>query len=197
MTDNRKVYLKSIVCLGGNDPDFRSVLSPMEARRMGRLLKRAVWISKEALGQAGIEIPDAIITATDYGCIVNSVEFLKAALALDDTPMRPIHFMQSTHNTISSVIAVYLHCHGYNTTYSHRGSSLESALLDAWMQIRSGEIETALVGWFDEEEPLCAESLRSIGITLEDRAVSMVLSSDGNGAVREIAPPFNSSDYVF
>ena len=111
--------------------------------------------------------------------------------------MRPIHFMQSTHNTISSVIGVYLNCHGYNTTYSHRGSSLESALLDAWMQIRTGEIETALVGWFDEEEPLYAESLRSFGITLEDRAVAMVLSANGTGAIREITPPFNSGDYVF
>ena len=196
MSGNRKVYLKSIVRLDSTDPDFRSLLSPMEARRMGRLLKRAVWTSREALRQAGIEKPDAIITATDYGCMVNSVEFLKAVLGTDDTPMRPIHFMQSTHNTISSVIGVYLGCHGYNTTYSHKGSSLESALLDAWMQIRSGAIESALVGWFDEYEPVFAESLLSRGITLEDRAVSMVLSSSDKDAVREVAPPFNSNDYV-
>ena len=31
------------------DPDFREVISPLEARRMGRLLKRALWCSAKAL----------------------------------------------------------------------------------------------------------------------------------------------------
>ena len=80
MTNDKKVFLNSLVCLGKDDPDFRSVLSPMEARRMGRLLKRAIWTSKEALRQAGIETPGAIITATDFGCVTNSVDFLTTHL---------------------------------------------------------------------------------------------------------------------
>lgn len=187
MTGHNKVYLQSIVSLGPSDPDFRTILSPLEARRMGRLLKRALWTSQEALEQAGLTVPDAIITATDYGCVENSVEFLKATLEPDDLPMRPVHFMQSTHNTIGSMIGIHLHCHGYNTTYSHRGNSLETALMDAWMQISSGEISTALVGWFDEGIP---------GFSPEDRAVSMVLTDSEDTSLRELVPPFNSKDYV-
>lgn len=187
MTGPKKVYLKSIVRLGPSDPDFRTILSPLEARRMGRLLKRALWTSRKALEQAGLTVPDAIITATDYGCVENSVEFLKATLATDDLPMRPVHFMQSTHNTIGSVIGIHLNCHGYNTTYSHRGNSLETALMDAWMQISSGEISSALVGWFDEGIP---------GFAPEDRAISMVLTDSEEAYLCELIPPFNSKDYV-
>ena len=49
---NKPVYILSRVQLGPEDPDFRSVLTPMEARRLGRLLKRAVWTSRTALEQA-------------------------------------------------------------------------------------------------------------------------------------------------
>ena len=46
---SREVYIRAVVKLGAEDPDFREVISPLEARRMGRLLKRAVWCSSKAL----------------------------------------------------------------------------------------------------------------------------------------------------
>ena len=47
----RKVYLHARYELkpGDPEPDFRSLFSVMEARRMGRLLKQAVWTASEAL----------------------------------------------------------------------------------------------------------------------------------------------------
>lgn len=192
----RKVYLRSLVRLGDADPDFKGILTPIEARRMGRLLKRALWTSLEALREAGLETPDAIITATDYGCIENSVEFLEAVCGEDDAPMRPVHFMQSTHNTIGSLIGIRLRCHGYNATYSHRGNSLESALLDAWTQLSLGDIDTALVGWYDETSPRLSEMLARLGIVPCDRSLALVLTADPAEALREIQPPFNASDYA-
>ena len=70
---------------------------------MGRLLKRAVWTSAEALKEAGIAVPEAVVIGTDFGCIENSESFLKALKGLEDAPLRPTHFMQSTHNTIASL----------------------------------------------------------------------------------------------
>ncbi len=169
----RKVFVKAVIRLGSEDPDFRSVLSPLESRRMGRLLKRAVWTSMEALKRAGIDMPDAVITATDWGCISNSEAFLDALKAAD--ALRPVHFMQSTHNTISSAIAIRLGCHGYNATYSQRGSSFRDALEDAAIQIRLGDIDTALVGWFDEKTARLEES----ECQCSDTAISVVLSSKG------------------
>lgn len=175
----RKVYLisKSSLRSGEAEPDYRLLFSPLEARRMGALLKRAVWTSTEALKQAGIEVPDAIITATDFGCIANSEEFLKAMKGLIDAPMKPTHFMQSTHNTISSLLAIRFKCHGYNATYSHRSASLESALMDAYMQIALGDIDNALVGWFDEKTQDLDAAFPGVVV---DRAVSIVLCSKGS-----------------
>ncbi len=167
---NRPVYLKSLVNLGADDPDFRQLFSPLEARRMGRLLKRAVWTSKQALDAAALPMPDAIVTGTDLGSILESDRYLGALKSGGAETPRPTNFMQSTHNTIGSLIAIRLGCHGYNATYSHTGNSLCSAFQDAWMQIALGDVETALVGWFDEAfAPAGAR----------DHAVSMVLSASG------------------
>jgi 3-oxoacyl-(acyl-carrier-protein) synthase len=186
----RKVYLHARCELhsGDPEPDYRSLFSVLEARRMGRLLKRAVWTSTQALQQAGIGVPDAVIIGTDFGCIENSESFLKALKGIDDAPLRPTHFMQSTHNTISSLIAIRLGAHGYNATYSHCGRSFESALQDAWTQIALGDIDNALVGWFDELTPLLSDSLVRQGIEPKEHALAVVLSANPEGAVSEITP---------
>lgn len=162
----RDVKILSIVSLGAEDPDFREVVSPIEGRRMGRILKRALWCSVKALEKAGIEKPDAIITATDYGCMENSEHFMEER--------RPVHFMNSTHNTMGSVVAIKLGCHGYNTTYSHAGRSFLSALEDAYMQIGLGDIDTALVGWYDERTP----KMDASGLPGHERAIAVVLCSN-------------------
>ncbi len=168
----RPAYIKAIVNLGHEDPDFREILSPLESRRMGRLLKRAVWCSQKALERAGLSVPDAIITATDYGCMENSEAFLSGVLELEGASMRPVHFMQSTHNTIGSVVAIRLGCHGYNVTYSHAGASFLSALEDAFVQIGLGDIDTALVGWYDER----TAAMDATGFPGYERAIAVVLS---------------------
>ena len=170
----KPVYIRSVASLGADDPDFRQLFSPLEARRMGRLLKRAVWTSRKALEAAALEMPDAIVTGTDYGSMIQSEAFLGALKQGGDATPRPTNFMQSTHNTIGSLIAIQLGCHGYNATYSHKGNSFRSALQDAWMQISLGEADTALVGWFDEAFP-------QVGSV--DRAVSLVLSASADGAL--------------
>ena len=169
----RQVKILSIVSLGAEDPDFREVVSPMEARRMGRLLKRAVWTSAKALEKAGLQMPDAIIAATDYGCMENTESFIAGVLEIGDAAMRPTHFMQSTHNTIGSLVAIRLGCHGYNATYAHTGRSFLSALEDAIMQIGLGDIDTALVGWWDERTP----NMEASGLPGGERAVAVVLSA--------------------
>lgn len=186
----RPVYIHSVVCLDQTDPSFGTLLSPLEARRMGRLLKRALWCATKALEEASCPMPDAIVTATDYGCIANSEAFL-GALKAGDIP-RPVHFMQSTHNTIGSLLAIRLGCHGYNATYSHRGASWRSALADAWMQIALGDVETALAGWFDEATP----ALQEMDPAVTDRAVAVVLSANPDGAKELMENPLNSERLI-
>lgn len=136
------------------EPNTKGLIMPSEARRMSKILKRTVSTSITALNKSGIKQPDAIITGSGMGCMENSEKFLIDLCNLGETCMKPSLFMQSTHNTISSLIAIILKCHGYNNTYSHKGISFESALFDAWLQIRTGIIRNALVGAHDEVTPM-------------------------------------------
>lgn len=192
----RKVYVKSFarISLLQEDPDYGRLFSVLEARRMSRLMKRAIAVSRQALDQAGVAVPEGIITATGLGCIENTEHFLKSLTGLSEAPLRPTHFMQSTHNTIGSLIAIRLGCHGYNATYSHGTVSFESALLDAFVQLRLGMLENVLAGAFEEMTPDFAAMLAKTGRTavrvgdrLSETAVSLLLSNEPGGALCELA----------
>ncbi len=135
------------------EPDTKGLIVPAEARRMSKILKRTVCTALTALNDSSVTQPDAIITGTGMGCMENSEKFLIDMSRFGENCLKPTLFMQSTHNTISSLIAIILKNHGYNNTYSHKGISFESALLDAWIQINAGMIDSALVGAHDEITP--------------------------------------------
>lgn len=145
------------------DPDYKPFISPAEARRMGHLLKRAVAVSLDTLRKGNCEMPDAIITGSGLGCVENTEKFLNALIDNKEQFLPPTPFMQSTHNTISSQIALKLQCHGYNSTYSHRGTSFDSALQDAFMQFQLNRIDTALIGGYDEMTPSYFNMLGKLG----------------------------------
>ena len=132
------------------DPDFTGHFPPLAARRMCVLLKRAVMMSRLTLRAAATEMPDAIISGTGLGCIENTEKFLHSIMENDEQFLQPTSFMQSTHNVLSSTVAIDLKCHGYNNTFVHRGASFENALFDAFMQFEQKRIRTALVGGYDE-----------------------------------------------
>jgi 3-oxoacyl-(acyl-carrier-protein) synthase len=132
------------------DPDFKTYLSPLASRRMCSLLKRAIILSRLTLKDAGVETPDAIISGTGLGCIENTEKFLMSITQNDEKFLQPTYFMQSTHNILSSTIAIELQCHGYNNTFVHRGTSFENALLDAMLQFEHKKVETSLLGGYEE-----------------------------------------------
>ncbi|MBO7050967.1 MAG: beta-ketoacyl synthase chain length factor [Bacteroidaceae bacterium] len=169
------------------DPDFKQFISAGDARRMGKLLKRALATSLSALQESGIDNPDAIITGTGFGSIENTELFLDALVREGEQLLKPTQFMQSTHNTASSLIGIHTKCHGYNSTYSQKGFSFDSALYDAWMQFRIGRIKSALVGGHDEMSPVFSGFVRKAGHVKEgeicsEAAVSVLLAENGDNA---------------
>ncbi len=164
------------------DPSFKEYVSPIEARRMGRILKRALATSKEALKAASCDTVDAIMTGTGFGCIENTEFFLDALSNEGEQLLKPTYFMQSTHNTISSLVAIQTKNYNYNATYAHKGISFESALHDAWLQFRLGKINSALVGCHDEMTETFHSIMKKGGVMGQNDehcgevAVSVVLS---------------------
>ena len=168
--------------LRSQDPDFKQFLNPMQARRMGLILKRAIAVSLTALKDAGIECPDAIFTGTGLGCMENTENFLSAMCRDGEEMLPPTYFMISTHNTISSAVAILLRCHGQNCTYSQKDISFESALLDAFLQLQVGGVSNTLVGAHDETTPDTYRLLKGAGyfddtITATEASSAFVLSA--------------------
>ena len=144
---------------------IRDYVKPLEARRMGKLMKASLLSSLKALEQAGVTCPDAIITGTALGCWENSEALLMQLEEEGEVMLKPTNFMQSTHNTISSNIAIRLGCHGYNVTYTQCDRSLEWALRDARLLLQSGRYKTVLVGCHDETTPLYRSLMERLGVT--------------------------------
>ena len=84
------------------DPDFKQFISAGDARRMGKLLKRALATSLSALQEGGIENPDAIITGTGFGSIENTELFLDALVREGEQLLKPTQFMQSKSATATT-----------------------------------------------------------------------------------------------
>ncbi|RXR31577.1 3-oxoacyl-ACP synthase [Flavobacterium piscinae] len=131
-------------------PSYVEVISPSFIRRMAKGVKMGIFTSTQALKEANLAMPDAIITGTGLGCLEDSEKFLKAILDNNEQFLTPTSFIQSTHNTVAGQIALGLQCKGYNFTYVNGAVSLETALLDAKLQIETEEAHSVLVGGIDE-----------------------------------------------
>jgi hypothetical protein len=92
---------------------------------------------------------DAVITATGLGCLSDTEKFMNALIDNEERLLNPTPFIQSTPNTIGGQIALLCQIYAYNVTYTHRGLSFETALIDAMMRINEGD-GNVLVGAMDE-----------------------------------------------
>ena len=165
LVEGAKINVLSQVEITSEDQlaEIRDYVKPMEARRMGKIMKSSLLSSLKALREAGIEQPDAIITGTALGCLENSELLLRQMVDEGETMLKPTYFMQSTHNTISSNIAIRLGCHGYNITYTQDQASFDWAMRDAELLLTSGKCKTVLVGCHDESTPLYRQLMQRLG----------------------------------
>tara|TARA_R100000935_G_scaffold38680_1_gene59915 strand:+ start:9848 stop:10864 length:1017 start_codon:yes stop_codon:yes gene_type:complete len=167
----KPIYIHSAVCITAQDnfedgimvplntsegkvqakhPEYRDFIPPAAARRMAPAVKMGVAAASKALQKANVEQPDAIITGSGMGCMLDTEKFLNALIENKEEFLTPTAFIQSTHNTVGGQIALGLHCKAYNNTYVHGSLSFESALFDAQLALQEGSATTVLVGCVDE-----------------------------------------------
>lgn len=147
--------LKNPLELTGNrytcaEPDYTQLIEPKLIRRMSRIIRMGVATAMDALKQANLQDPAAILTGTAYGCLEDTGIFLKRMVENGEEMLTPTAFIQSTHNTVGAQVALLLKCHAYNNTYVQRAHSFESALLDAWLMLQEDARARILVGAADE-----------------------------------------------
>lgn len=132
------------------EPDYTGYLSPLALRRMSRMLKNGLTCALMCVKESGVTSPDAIITATGYGCIEDTVSFLSKVTHENRQALNPTPFIQSTHNAVAGVIALHLKCNSYNNTFTQRGFSFESALVEALLLLEDQNTNNVLIGGMDE-----------------------------------------------
>ena len=160
-----------------DDADLAQYVSPAEARRMTPQMRRIVAAAKRAREEAQIELPDAIVCATQWGCMLQSMRFLQEMIERDEQQLKPTPFIQSTHNTIASLIAILTGNHGYNSTYSQGKQSLRCALSDVETQMSLELINNALVLEFDEQVEAWDNVLQLIHDHTDNIAKAYVLTA--------------------
>ena len=136
-----------IPCL---EPDYKTLLNPRRLRRMSRVIRMGMYAAKLCLAESEVEMPDAILVGTGLGCLEDTEKFLEVIYESEEGLVTPTQFIQSTHNTVSSAIALMLKCYNYNFTYVHRGFSFESTILDALLRVEEQGSGNVLIGGIDE-----------------------------------------------
>jgi len=132
------------------EPDYVQWLDARQLRRMSRVLKMGATAAFMALKEAGLSKPDAIITGTGYGCLDDTGIFLSKLIENNEQALNPTPFIQSTHNTIGSQIALLQQCQGYNNTFVQGAFSFENAVLDAMLLLGEAPEQHVLIGGVDE-----------------------------------------------
>jgi 3-oxoacyl-[acyl-carrier-protein] synthase II len=140
------------------EPEYRSMINPVQLRRMPRILKMGLAAAQLCVNRSGGIQPDGIIAGTGLGCLGNLEKFLKEVLDTHEHVTSVLDFINSTHNAVASGIAMLLKNHNYNATYCHRAFSFESALLDAMLLIEENNAAHVLAGGIDE----CTDDLMQI-----------------------------------
>ncbi len=152
---HKRLYISDASYICSDEPDYKEVITDANLRRrMGRLLKMAVWCGLKSLDGVPSERVAGIITSTGAGFMKDTISFGSSIFDREETLLNPSPFMQSTFNTASGYIALIRIIHAYNTTYVQRADGFAASLVDAAMLLDdAGKGEVALVGAFDEVTP--------------------------------------------
>ena len=152
---HKHLYISDASYISSDEPDYKEVITDANSRRrMGRLLKMAVWCGLKSLDGVPSERVAGIITSTGAGFMKDTISFGSSIFDREETLLNPSPFMQSTFNTASGYIALIRKIHAYNTTYVQQADGFAASLVDAAMLLDdAGEGNVALVGAFDEVTP--------------------------------------------
>lgn len=152
---HKHLYISGTSYISADEPDYKEVITDANSRRrMGRLLKMAVWCGLKSLDGVPSERVAGIITSTGAGFMKDTISFGSSIFDREETLLNPSPFMQSTFNTASGYIALIRKIHAYNTTYVQQADGFAASVIDAAMLLDDAcEGNVALVGALDEVTP--------------------------------------------
>lgn len=180
------LYTTGAARIGGklpvSEPDYTQYIPKNKLRRMDRLTRLGLHATHTALEEAGISTIDGVIMGVGQTSSSNMDGMLRKMIVQNEGLTNPTSFMNSLLSTATGQIALQLSCGGYTTTHSQRGFSVESALLDASLQLGAQPEMNVVVGGLD----VVHDSYQQLSATyghLTSNQVQDVERSVGEGAV--------------
>ncbi|HPE77575.1 MAG TPA: beta-ketoacyl synthase chain length factor [Draconibacterium sp.] len=165
------------------EPIYKEYLPPAMLRRMSRIVKFSLVSAFDCLAQLRDFSPEVIITASSYGCIDDTGVFLLQMHENEERLLNPTAFIRSTHNAVGGQIALIKNLHVTNLTHSQKQASFETALIDGMLMLETGEVETALIGGFDEQTELSINLHKQIGCLSEAQITKEALLTGMNKTI--------------
>src|SRR5690606_2818823 len=170
-------------CLRIIEPNYKEYLPPAMLRRMSRIVKFSLVSAFDCLAQLQDFSPEVIITASSFGCIDDTGVFLLQMHENEERLLNPTAFIRSTHNAVGGQIALLKNLHVANLTHSQKQASFETALIDGILMLEDGEVETALIGGFDEQTELSINLHKQIGCLSEMQITREALLTGKNKTI--------------
>jgi 3-oxoacyl-[acyl-carrier-protein] synthase II len=169
--------------LSCQEPVYEEWIDARQLRRMSRIIRMGVTTGMMALREAQVPIPGGIVMGTGYGCLEDTGSFMTKMVTLREEALNPTPFIQSTHNTIGSQLALLLGCQAYNQTFTQGAFSFEHALLDALLQVKEDPSRTLLAGGADEITDVSHALWKRFGVFREDGMRSLAMYKEGRGVL--------------
>lgn len=169
--------------LSCQEPVYEDWIDPRPLRRMSRVIRLGVTAGMMALREAQVSMPGGIVMGTGYGCMEDTGSFMTKMVTLREDALNPTPFIQSTHNTIGSQLALLLGCQAYNQTFTQGAFSFEHALLDAVLHVKEDPSRTLLAGGVDEITDISHALWKRFGVFREDGVRSLAMFKKGSGVL--------------
>lgn len=155
--DLRLLTLGQVEHLLGNqykalEPPYKKLIPLNLLRRMDKAVRMGVGAGMTLIKQAEKEEQEieGIIIGSANGSIDKSMKFLHQMVDYEEGTLTPSDFIQSTSNSIAGTLALLGEVKGYNNTHVNGGLAFESAVLDAFLQFETTEVERIILGGVDE-----------------------------------------------
>lgn len=173
---------------------YPELISPRATRRLSKAVKMGVISGLAAIGDSKV---DSIITCTGLGCLDDTEKFLKPIIEDESVIMSPTSFIQSTHNTVGGQLAILKGIKGYNMTYTQRGMSFFSGLVDAQLL----DSENILCGTFDEQIDISLELLPQLKcsrseLPLGEGSSFFLFTKEGEVSIENIEVLSNDTELI-
>ncbi len=133
-------------------PDLKPLIAerlPQRIRRIDRYIELCIAGGLHCVGERRLPTDTGIYVATRCGAVSTSSRSMDSINREGDMP-KPLHFVNTLGNSACFYLTRLLGTTGNGAVLSREMIAFEAALMHAWLDMKLGLVNTALVGGIDE-----------------------------------------------